>query len=206
MKLCESDSSNMSVVCASASQVDLARLSGPDALTSRCISGEPAAWRQLHRDYYPVAAAFLRKLGVKENELEDTCQEVFLQLHRYLPSFRGEADFKTWLYRICATEAGKARRRWRVSSMLQTLLHRQSDAQASVVQEFDPGLARERVEAALAKLNPAERTVFVLFEMEGVPGEDIARIVNCPVATVWRRLHYARKAFRECIEAGGRSA
>ncbi len=177
-----------------------------DALTSRCVSGEPAAWRELHREYYPVAAAFLRKLGVKDNEMEDCCQEVFLQLYRYLPSFRGEADFKTWLYRLCATEAGKVRRRWRVLSVLQSLLHRQSGVQTSVGQEFDPGLARQRVEAALAALKPAERTVFVLFEMEGVSGEDIARIVGCPVATVWRRLHYARQTFRECIEAGGRSA
>ena len=46
-------------------------------------------------------------------------------------------------------------------------------------------------------------TVFVLFEMEGVSGEQIARIVDCPVATVWRRLHYARQAFREALEAGG---
>ncbi len=90
-------------------------------------------------------------------------------------------------------------------SMLQTLLHRQADVQASVGQEFDPGLARKRVEVALAALKPAERTVFVLFEMEGVSGEEIARIVDCPVATVWRRLHYARQAFRECIESGGRS-
>lgn len=176
-----------------------------DSLTSRCISGEPEAWRDLHREYYPVAASFLRKLGVKETEMEDACQEVFLQMFRYLPSFRGEADLKTWLYRLCATEAGKCRRRWRILSLLGGLLRRQGPLCPAVRQEFDTGLARMRVEAALASLKPADRAVFVMFEMEGLSGEEIAGVVQCPVPTVWRKLHYARQAFRASIEAGASS-
>jgi RNA polymerase sigma-70 factor, ECF subfamily len=183
-------------------RADVAGPSSRDSLVSRCLSGGPAAWRDLHREYYPVAAAFLRKLGVKEAEMEDACQEVFLQMFRYLPSFRGEANLKTWLYRLCATEAGKWRRRWRVLSMLSVVLHGQAATFGTAGQEFDSGLARKRVEAALALMKPAERMVFVLFEMEGVSGEEIARIVKCPVATVWRRLHYARRTFRESLEAG----
>ncbi len=174
-----------------------------ETLTSRCISGDSDAWRDLHREYYPVAASFLRKLGVKETEMEDACQEVFLQMFRCLPSFRGEADLKTWLYRLCATEAGKWRRRSRVLSLLGGLLRREPTLCATAGQEFDSALARKRVAAALASLKPAERAVFVLFEMEGLSGEQIARIVECPLPTIWRRLHYARQAFRESIEAGG---
>ncbi len=138
--------------------------------------------------------------------MEDACQEVFLLMFRYLPSFRGEADIKTWLYRLCATEAGSVRRRWRMLSALRSLLRRSRPTTPATSQEFDPQLARQRVDAALATLSSAERTVFVLFEMEGLSGEEIAHIVQCPVATVWRRLHYARQRFRERIEEGGRSA
>lgn len=208
MKACESQRSNTGVLSTSAAVMDAPQARPPNltlvsapTLTSRCVSGEPAAWRELHRDYYPIASGFLRRLGVKEHEMEDACQDVFLQLHRYLPGFRGEADFKTWLYRLCATQASKVRRRWRILSLLQSLLHRQAAGEEMVEQEFDPRSARKRVEAGLAALNPDEREVFVLFEMEGVSGEDIARIVNCPEGTVWRRLHCARQVFRECIEA-----
>ena len=85
------------------------------ALVSRCVSGDAEAWRTLHRSYHPIAAAFLRKMGVKDRDLEDACQEVFVQMFRYLPSFRGQAELKTWLYRLCATEAGNVRRRFRLA-------------------------------------------------------------------------------------------
>jgi RNA polymerase sigma-70 factor, ECF subfamily len=175
-----------------------------EALVGRCVSGERQAWRDLHRTYYPVMAAFLRKLGVRDAELEDACQDVFVRLHRYLPGFRGGAELKTWLYRLCATEAGRVRQKRRVSEALGFILRHQLAADPPVSrQELPADLARRKVEAALGVLKPPERLVFVLYEFEGLSGERIAKIAECPVATVWRRLHYARKAFQSAIEAGG---
>lgn len=175
-----------------------------EALVGRCVSGERQAWRDLHRTYYPVMAAFLRKLGVRDNELEDACQDVFVRLHRYLPSFRGGAELKTWLYRLCATEAGRVRQRRRIGEALSFLLRHQQACDPPIGrQELTGELARRKVEAALNKLKPAERLVFVLYEFEGLSGEQIAQIAECPVATVWRRLHYARKTFQSEVEASG---
>lgn len=175
-----------------------------EALVGRCVSGERQAWRDLHRTYYPVTAAFLRKLGVRDAELEDACQDVFVRLHRYLPGFRGGAELKTWLYRLCATEAGRVRQRRRISEAIGLLLRHQLASDPPVSrQELTEDLARRKVEAALAKLKPPERLVFVLYEFEGLSGEEIAKIAECPVATVWRRLHYARKTFQAEVEAGG---
>ena len=84
---------------------------GQVSLVGRCVSGEADAWRALHGRYHPIVAAYLRRLGVREGELEDACQEVFLQTFRYLPAFRGDAQLPTWLYRLCVTEARKARQR-----------------------------------------------------------------------------------------------
>ena len=64
-------------------------------------------------------------------------------------------------------------------------------------------VVRRRVEAALSKMTEGDRTVFVLFEMEGVPGKRIAEIMDCPEASVWRRLHGARQVFRRALEAEG---
>lgn len=166
-----------------------------------CVQGDRAAWRVLHRRYFPIASAFLRKLGVRERELEDATQEVFLQMFRYLPSFRGESELKTWLYRLCITQARRARRRRRLREALHQVLALAPEESLLSSPAFCEQTARRRIESALGKLSDAERTVFVLYEMEGVSGKQIAEIVGCKEATLWRRLHYARKNFREAFDA-----
>jgi RNA polymerase sigma-70 factor, ECF subfamily len=178
-----------------------AALAGPPEamLVGRCVAGDEQAWRDLYRVHYPTAGAFLRKLGVRERELEDAAQEVFVQLFRSLPQFRGEAQLRTWLYRLCATQARRVRRFRGVTDVLRSWF---GEAPAlTTAQELPPDLARQRVARALDCLGEAERLVFVLYELEGLSGEEIASVAACPVATVWRRLHYARARFRGAIEA-----
>lgn len=168
-------------------------------LIGECAEGDAEAWRKLHRKYYPVAGAFLRKLGVRERDLEDAAQEVFLQVHKYLPRFRGEAELSTWLYRLCITQARHVRRRARLTeALLQVLSLTPGEALVSAP-SFSEDAARKRIDQALAALPETERSVFVLYEMEGVPGKQIAEIVKCPESTVWRRLHYARQTFRRAL-------
>jgi RNA polymerase sigma-70 factor (ECF subfamily) len=168
-------------------------------LIEDCAEGDALAWRKLHRKYFPVAAAFLRKLGVRERDLEDATQDVFLQMYKYLPRFRRQAELSTWLYRLCITQARHTRRRTRVTEALLSILSLMPSAALLSEQSFSEDLARKRIAQALATLPEGERAVFVLYEMEGLPGKQIAEIVKCPEATVWRRLHYARRTFREAL-------
>lgn len=170
-------------------------------LVDDCVEGNTLAWRELHRRYFPIASAFLRKLGVRERDVEDAAQEVFLQVHKYLPRFRREAELSTWLYRICITQARQARRRARVSETLLSILSLVPAEQLVSAPSFCEDAARRRVEQALSALPAGERAAFVLYEMEGVPGKQIAEILNCPEATVWRRLHYARETFCRALGA-----
>lgn len=167
------------------------------SLIGRCVAGEAAAARLLHAQLYPVAAAFLRKLGTRAEELEDACQEVFLQFFRYLASFRGEAEIKTWLYRLCVTEARRVRRRRRLGAALATLLRRERPEEAVPAAARTDASMLRMVQAALDRMSDKNRLVFVLFEMEGLSGKAVAEIAGCPEATVWRRLHDARRVFRE---------
>lgn len=171
------------------------------ALVGRCVSGEAGAWRALHDRYQPIVAAYLRRLGVRDGELEDACQEVFLQTYRYLPAFRGDAQLATWLYRLCATEARKARQRRRQAAAARDLFERETDAGGPAVGgEMSDRWAHDRVGAALKALTQGKRLVFALFEIHGLCGKAVAEIAGCPVATVWRRLHEARQTFRAAIE------
>ena len=184
--------------------------STPEQVIDRCIVGEDRAWRELYRDYQPIASRFLRRMGIRGSELDDTCQEVFLQVFRYLPRFERRADFRTWLYKLCLSQASRVHRRHRVREVLDWLLGRDpSIRKATLEPEWSDSMATERVRQALARMKPCHKEVFVLFELEGVEGETIARVLNCPAGTVRRRLHNARLEFEALLRAetleGGKS-
>jgi RNA polymerase sigma-70 factor (ECF subfamily) len=182
----------------------------PPPLIARCVLGEDQAWRDLHRNYYPMASRFLRRMGISANELDDACQEVFVQVFRYLARFEQRANFRTWLYKLCLSQASRVRRRRRVSQALDWLLGRDSSNRGAAVEpEWSASMTAQRVQQALDQMKPAHKEVFVLFELDGVEGEEIARILRCPYATVRRRLHYARQEFETLLRAedaeGGKS-
>jgi RNA polymerase sigma-70 factor (ECF subfamily) len=170
-------------------------------LLLECARGSDEAWRALHFRYYPVTVAFLRKFGVREPDLEDASQEVFLQMHRYLPRFRGSSELKTWLYRLCITQARHVRRRRRLGEALRSWLSRAPESTSGSSPEFCEASARRRIEAALERLSEHERLALVLYDMEGLAGKQVAEILRCKEATLWRRLHYARKKFVEALQA-----
>lgn len=180
---------------AAASDVD----AGHDLLDG-CVAGSAAAWRGLHQRYHRTALAVLRRMGVPGSHLEDACQEVFVDVFRYLPRFRREADFRTWLYRICLSRARVTRRRARLWSLFSKVSPQVGPE--LVEQPLDEGQASRQLAKAIERLSEAERVVFVLFELEGLSGQEIADIIERPQATVFRRLHDARKRFTAALQEG----
>jgi RNA polymerase sigma-70 factor (ECF subfamily) len=161
-----------------------------EALIAGCRRGERAAWHVLFQRYAPAVQRFIRALGVPDDEREDAAQDVFLLIYNHLRHFRGEAQLSSWIYRIAARHAILRARRRAARRLLQTLALREPPRPPS-----DPTARMSRVhqlDRMLSQLNAKKRTVFVLAEIEGLPIEEIARIVDCPVNTVWSRLHHAR--------------
>jgi RNA polymerase sigma-70 factor (ECF subfamily) len=168
-----------------------ASLTADIEMVSRCRRGDSVAWRGLYDRYAPVVYRFLSAFGVPSEEREDACQEVFVAVYRSLGLFRGEARLSTWIYRIAARHAGRAARRRRVRGLLSTLLVREPPPPPAA----DPSERSERLQILdelVSKLSPKKRLVLVLFEIEGVPIEEVAKIAGCPENTAWSRLHYAR--------------
>lgn len=172
-----------------------------DGLIERCAGGDELAWSHLYRQHEESARRFLLRMGVSEEALEDTCQEVFLQAFRYLPQFRGECSFRTWLYRICVSEARRSRSRQRFARLIGTLLGEQYEP----ITSGDLGQARSErlVQEALSRLSEKERLVFVAYELEGLSGKEVASVAGCPEPTVWTRLHHARELFRDYVREQG---
>ena len=119
---------------------------------------------------------------------------------------RWSTSFRSWLYRLCITQARRNRRRLKLSETLRRLFSQLPEELVLAAPGFSEEAAKRRIEIVLSQLSEAERTVFVLYEMEGVPGKQIAEIVGCPETTVWRRLHYARRTFRGALSGNGGGA
>ena len=170
------------------------RAAGPAGdldMVTRCRRGDGGAWRLLYDRYAPVVHRFLAAFGVPTEEREDACQEVFVAVYRRRGRFRGEARLSTWIYRIAARHAARAGRRRRVRKLLSTLLVREPAPPPAP----DPSDRTDRLrmlDDMIAKLSEKKRLVLVLFEIEGVPIEEVAKIAGCPENTAWSRLHYAR--------------
>jgi RNA polymerase sigma-70 factor, ECF subfamily len=193
------EASNEGMFAAGSAASPLEALPHPQSLVRECVAGDFAAWRRLHRDYYQTVVAFLRRLGVGETDLDDACQEVFLQLFRSLSQFRGDSELKTWIYRLCATQASRLRRRGKVLARLSEVFHGASATPTTASSSEDTVVARALLDQALAKLTDRERLVFVLFELEGLSGAEVADIANCPINTVWRRLFDARRRLKDAL-------
>jgi RNA polymerase sigma-70 factor (ECF subfamily) len=176
-------------------------------LFDRCVTGDGQAWRELHRTYYPTACRFLTRMGLEGADLDDACQDVFVQVFRYLPRFQGRSDFQTWLYRLCLSQAARLQRTRKLQTALGRLWGRaRQAASAATGQAWTEPMATLRVQQVLNRMKPLHREVFVLFMLEDLDGDQIAHILECPAATIRRRLHYARQEFETMLcEGGGRN-
>jgi RNA polymerase sigma-70 factor (ECF subfamily) len=138
-------------------------------------------------------------LGVRDAEVADASQEVFLIVHRRLPEFRGASKFETWLYGICLGVARNLRRKQvRTAESVAEL----PDEGSAPTQEATLELKRMRaaLRDALDALPPEQREVFVLHELEELGMRAVAQTVGCPLFTAYSRLRLARSALRRLLE------
>jgi len=163
--------------------------------------GDKAAYGRLVERYQDrLYNSLVRVVGSVE-DARDIAQDAFVQAWLKLESFRGEAAFYTWLYRIAFNCAMSQKRRARPVQSLEVA------REAAGVEPVDPGSGPEtrlgkietagQVHAALAKLRDDHRQILVLREIEECDYETIAEILEVPIGTVRSRLFRARMELRE---------
>lgn len=152
-------------------------------------------FRRHFEDVYRIVARLLGP-GASDADIEDVVQQVFLQAHRSLPGFRGDSKTSTWLYgiasRVVLTQLRSWGRQRRLERAVEAELASAYDARSPERAAADRQ-ALARVWRALMKIKPKKRVVYVLFEIEGMSGEQIAEQLEVPVSTVWTRIHHARR-------------
>jgi RNA polymerase sigma-70 factor (ECF subfamily) len=164
-------------------------------LAAACRAGRRGAFDELVRRTYDRLyrlACFLAGSGAAA----DVLQETYLAALRGFPSFRGDAKLSTWLISILrnqASMANRSERRRRAASI---------DAEGPPIPAPAPSRTDERFRAVLDKLRdlPEDlRTALILFHLEGLSYDEIARVMGCPVGTVRSRLFDARERLRRLV-------
>lgn len=166
---------------------------------------DAATFRDVFSRYAPYVLGLVRRLGVREAEVEDVAQEVFIVVHRQLPSFEGRSSLKTWLcgitLRTVANHRRKVMRRREAAFEASGDLHADADQDTALERQDDAATLQN----ALDRLSPKLREVFVLYEIEELPMADVARSLGCPRFTAYTRLHAARAALRQRLSIEARS-
>jgi RNA polymerase sigma-70 factor, ECF subfamily len=149
----------------------------------------------------PFVWRALRRLGVREADVPDICQEVFVVVHRRLPDFDGSSALRTWIYGICLRTASQYRRRAPQLREVPEADAREQSVMADQEDVLERRRARDRLDLALEKLDDDKRAVFVLYELEELPMKEVAAALGCPLQTAYSRLHGARREVEEAFRA-----
>jgi len=165
-------------------------------------SDRDAKFREIYESWFDDVVKWLYALGAPGADTEDLAQEIFLVVRRQLPRFRG-GNLAGWLYEISRRTVRDHRRR----AWFRNLVLRRTDIDFAKVPNTAEGPAgsyehaenRRLFQSLVARMSEKLRTAFVLFEIEGYSGEEIARIQDIPLGTVWTRLHHARKEFWKLV-------
>ena len=179
-----------------------------NALTAKPSVGESSSDRssthalrfeEVYARGFPHVIRWIRAFGGLDADVEDLAQETFVVVRRQLAKFDG-TNLAGWLYRITQRTVRDYREgAWYRRALLRKRRDDTRPRKTAASSPSDPSELLEHRESIrvlselLTKLSASHRTAFVLFEIEGYTGEEIAELEEIPLNTVWTRLHHARK-------------
>ena len=161
----------------------------------RAQENDIPAFEEIYRHYAGMVYRVALRMVCRVEDAEEVTQEVFVAVHRHLKTFAGNAQLKTWIYRIA------------VNCSLNALKKRKRNPEVSWDEGFDPEDPRQGVREAVEKeegeakissllegLNADQKMCLVLRAQEGLSYDEIARALNININTVRSRLKRAREA------------
>jgi len=166
------------------------------AIVRRAIEGDERAMRLLWNQHAPHVDAVVRRIASDPDLAEDIAQEVWIQIFRALPSWRGDAKFSTWVHRVAVNRTLNAMRRTKRLAAVEIGIEEDS---ASVEQDGERSMLAASIEAAARQLSPGARTVFLLHDVEGYTHEEIATELGITAGGSKSQLFKARAKLRRLL-------
>lgn len=168
-----------------------------DPLTiRRAINGDEAALRALWVAHAPRIDAVVRRLVGDPDQAADIAQEVWIQIFRALPSWRGDSQFSTWAHRIAVNRTLNALRSVRRLAKLEVVME---DDTVAVDDDPDRSFLAQSIDEAVQQLSPGARAVFVLHDVEGYTHEEIAQELGITSGGSKSQLFKARAKLRRLL-------
>ena len=185
-------------------QSDLISREEEKALVARVRTGESAATRELVDLHKDRLFAFIWRIVRNHHDAEEVCQDAFLKAFASLDSFSTEYRFSTWLftiaYRVCLNQM--RRKRPLTGELDFESLERHADSPETVTVETEEAhQLKQVVWSAVAELSTPQRAAVLLFYRYSRSCQDIAQVLQLPVATVKSHLHRARARLRGTLES-----
>lgn len=169
-------------------------------LTRPRPNGAALRFDEVYRDNARFVWRTVRRLGVREADVEDVCQKVFIIVHRKLDTYDGSSKVTTWLFGICYRVVADHRRR---AHHVREVFDEPAIARMARAPDQQEGLARQQARALLDRmldqLDEPKRAVFVLSQLEQLPMKDVAEAVGCPLQTAYSRLHAAQRQLEALV-------
>jgi RNA polymerase sigma-70 factor, ECF subfamily len=148
-------------------------------LIQRAIEGDERALHDLWSQHSPHIDAVIRRLVGDPDFAADVAQEVWIQIFRALPTYRGESQFGTWAHRIAVNRTLNALRRSRRIAKSEADME---DDTVAVDHDSERALLAASIEEAANRLSPGARTVFMMHDVEGYTHEEIAVMMGRTVS------------------------
>jgi RNA polymerase sigma-70 factor (ECF subfamily) len=168
-----------------------------DELMVRVRDGDADPLAELFaRHQVPLYNFFLRLTG-RASTSEDLVQETFLRILKSKHTYRGQGQFKAWLYQVArSARADHYRKRWRESELTEESQDAIPSAAPLASESFERDERLELVRAALERLPEDKREVLVLSRYQDLRYEEIARVLGCSEGAIKVRVHRAMKELR----------
>ena len=175
-------------------------------LIARAQAGDRDAVRDLVDGHKDRLFAFIWRMTHNHHDTEEICQEAFMKAFAALDTFSIEYRFSTWLftiaYRICLNRM-RRRHVFADFSGWERMQSAEGDDSECVLESEEARQLRGTVWGAVEQLTPPQRATVVLFYRHDMGCQEIARVLELPVATVKSHLHRARKSLRDILETVG---
>lgn len=172
------------------------------------MEGDAQAYAELLRRHQEKVFGLCLSLLKDSSEAEDAAQEIFIKAFKALASFRSQSAFPTWLYRIAhnhCLDLLRAKTRHRTESWEELLekegerLHRLFTAEKVEEKDWDP----ELVERLLSKLDPEDRLILTLREVQGLSYTELAQTLEISLQAAKSRLRRARERLSKFSDTFG---
>jgi RNA polymerase sigma-70 factor, ECF subfamily len=197
--------------CRTANYTNVPRPESPAALgtiVERAQRGDEKAFEELYHAHKQRVFSLCWRVAGERTQAEDLVQEVFLQLHRRIKTFRGESQFSTWLHRLALNVVLMDMRKKSLltSSLEQTAAENREEGRpekqyGSQDHRLQFSLSRLSLERAIRELPPGYRLVFILHDVQGYEHQEVADMMGCTLGNSKSQLHKARLRLRALLKS-----